>query len=141
MNTRTPTSAPAVLPPYDCWGLLEQAEIARIGWSGPDGVAIVPVNYAVGDGALWFRTQPFGALARQCAGGEVVVEVDHVAPETHSAWSVIIHGSAERVPVEEVPDDLMEMAVWAPGPRSLFVRVTPREVTGRRLAGRSDVRS
>ncbi|MBB3040221.1 pyridoxamine 5'-phosphate oxidase family protein [Nocardioides sp. LMS-CY] len=136
MNTTMPTPPPVVLTGYDCWGLLEDEEIARIAWSSPDGVAIVPVNYAVADGALWFRTQLYTALARQCAGGRVAVEVDHLDRRSRSAWSVVVVGTAERVPPQEVPDSVIGMEVWAPGPRSLFIRVTPIEVTGRRLWGR-----
>lgn len=138
MNTSTPTPPPAVLTGYDCWQLLPTEQIARIAWAGPDGVAIVPVNYTVADGALWFRTQPYTALARQCAGGPVAVEVDHLDRETHEAWSVVVTGTAERVPAAEVPDTVGEMPVWAPGPRALFIRVSPAEVTGRRLFGRHE---
>ncbi|MBZ5736961.1 pyridoxamine 5'-phosphate oxidase family protein [Nocardioides mangrovi] len=137
MNTSNP-QLPAVLPGYDCWQLLESEEIARIAWSGPDGVAVVPVNYTVADGALWFRTQPYTALARQCAGGRVAAEVDHLDRETHAAWSVVVTGVAERVPAHEVPDTVGEMPVWAPGPRSLFIRLAPTDVTGRRIRGRGE---
>ena len=45
---------------YDCWQLVTAAAgpdgIARIVWSAPDGPAIVPVNYTVADGFLWFQT-------------------------------------------------------------------------------------
>jgi uncharacterized protein len=138
MNSTTPMPPPVVLTGYDCWGLLEEEEIARIAWAGPEGVAIVPVNYTVADGALWFRTQPYTALARQCGGGRVAVEVDHLDRPTLSAWSVVVIGTAERVPTADVPDNLIGMEVWASGPRSLFIRVTPTEVSGRRLWGRAD---
>jgi nitroimidazol reductase NimA-like FMN-containing flavoprotein (pyridoxamine 5'-phosphate oxidase superfamily) len=125
----------AILTAYDCWGLLETEEIARIAWAGPDGVAIVPVNYIVADGALWFRTQPYTALGRHCDGGRVAVEVDHLDRESRSAWSVVVTGRTESVNAAEVPDQVMEMRVWPAGPRSLFVRVEPIEVTGRRVSG------
>lgn len=135
MNTAVPTPPPSVLSSSDCWRLLQDEEVARIAWAGPDGVAIVPVNYALAEGGLWFRTQPYTALARQCSGGRVAVEVDHLDRRERSAWSVVVTGTAERVPAPEVPDTLAGMEVWAPGPRSLFVRVTPLEVSGRRLWG------
>ncbi|MFC7493571.1 MULTISPECIES: pyridoxamine 5'-phosphate oxidase family protein [unclassified Nocardioides] len=141
MNTTTSTPTPPVaLTAYDCWGLLEDEEIARIAWAGPDGVAIVPVNYTVSDGALWFRTQPYTTLARRCTHGTVTLEVDHLDRRTRAAWSVVVTGTAERVPVQDVPDHLVGMEIWPAGPASLFIRVTPHEVTGRRLWGRSAAR-
>jgi uncharacterized protein len=130
-------TTPAILTAYDCWGLLETEEIARIAWVGPDGVAVVPVNYTVADGALWFRTQPYTALGRQCGGGRVAVEVDRLDRESRSAWSVVVRGRAESVDAADVPDQVMEMRVWPAGPRTLFVRVEPIEVTGRRVSGSS----
>jgi nitroimidazol reductase NimA-like FMN-containing flavoprotein (pyridoxamine 5'-phosphate oxidase superfamily) len=126
----------AILPGYDCWELLASEEVARVAWAGPDGVAIVPVNYVVGDGALWFRTQPYTALGRQCGGGRVAVEVDHLDRETRSAWSVVVVGTAEPVDGREVPDGLLDIQVWPADVRNLYVRIEPVEVTGRRVSGR-----
>lgn len=125
--------SPATLTAYDCWGLLETQDVARVAWASPDGVAVVPVNFIVAGGAVWFRTQPDSELGRQCGGGRVLVEVDHVNRAEHTAWSVVVSGTASLVPTEDVPDDVMEMRVWAAGTRNVFVRVEPVAVTGRRL--------
>jgi uncharacterized protein len=129
---------PAILTAYDCWRLLATEEIARVAWAGPDGVAIVPVSYTVTDRALWFRTQPYSALGRQGKGGRVAVEVDHLDHVTNSAWSVVVVGTMRLVDPGDVPDAVMQMHVWVPGPRSLVVRIDPVEVTGRRLWGRTN---
>ena len=123
----------ATLVAYDCWNLLEDADIARIAWQAADGIGLVPVNYAVADGALWFRTDRESVLARECGGHPVVVEVDHVDSETGAGWSVVIRGTAELVDVLDVPDMLVEMHVWAGGPRPLFIRIEPEQLTGRRI--------
>jgi nitroimidazol reductase NimA-like FMN-containing flavoprotein (pyridoxamine 5'-phosphate oxidase superfamily) len=123
----------ATLVAYDCWNLLEDADIARIAWHSVDGIGLVPVNYAVADGALWFRIDKESALARECGGQEVVVEVDQVDTDTGSGWSVVVKGTTELIDVREVPEMLVEMRVWAGGPRSLFIRIEPVQVTGRRL--------
>jgi len=125
------------LVPYDCWRLVEESVshvgIARVVWTAPGGPAIVPVNYAVADGAVWFQTSPASRLARECPGQEVLVEVDHVEPETLSGWSVVATGSAELVTIEDVPDILGSLRVWPAGAHTVFVRVEPRHLTGRRL--------
>ena len=123
----------ATLVAYDCWALLEDAEIARLAWLGPDGISLVPVNYTVDGGSLWFRTDPGTTLARECDGLDLVVEVDRLEPDGSSIWSVVVRGTAELVDALDVPDTLMEMRVWPGGKHSLFVRVVPEAVTGRRL--------
>jgi nitroimidazol reductase NimA-like FMN-containing flavoprotein (pyridoxamine 5'-phosphate oxidase superfamily) len=123
----------ATLVAYDCWNLLEDADIARIAWQSGDGIGLVPVNYVVADGALWFRTDAASVLARECGGQVVVVEVDQVDSETGAGWSVVVKGTAELIDVRDVPEMLVEMRVWAGGPRSLFIRIEPVHVTGRRV--------
>ncbi|GAA1161260.1 pyridoxamine 5'-phosphate oxidase family protein [Nocardioides aquiterrae] len=123
----------ATLLAYDCWSLLGEAEIARVAWQGADGIALVPVNYAVGEAAIWFRVEPESKLARECDGQQVVVEVDRVDSETRTAWSVVVVGIAHLVDELDVPDTLIEMRVWPGGPRRRFVRVEPDRLTGRRL--------
>jgi len=133
MDTTASRPHPVVLAEYDCWGLLAQEDIARVAWASTEGVAIVPVNYVVADGALWFRTQPDTALARQCAAGRVAVEVDHVDRQDGSAWSVVVTGTAERVPGPQTPGRVVDLDIWPSGRRNLFIRVTPADVTGRRI--------
>ena len=123
----------ASLVAYDCWALLEHADIARVAWAGAAGVALVPVNYRVVDGALWFRIDPGSALAREAGGQRIVAEVDHVDAETRSGWSVVVVGTAELVEYLDAPDMLVDMRIWPAGTPSLFVRVDASEVTGRRL--------
>lgn len=121
------------VPAFDCWHLLRSAEIARVAWNGPHGVAVVPVNYAIADGALWFRTSPYAAVARD--GGEqwIAAEVDNLDARSGTGWSVVVRGVAELVDAMQVPEHLVDLRVWPAGPRSLFVRIAPVEITGRKL--------
>jgi nitroimidazol reductase NimA-like FMN-containing flavoprotein (pyridoxamine 5'-phosphate oxidase superfamily) len=127
------TNNVATLVAYDCWSLLEGADVARVAWLGADGIRLVPVNYMVADGGLWFRTDHRSALARECGGQQLVVEVDHVDAGTAEAWSVVVVGTPELIAAADAPDMLGEMRVWASGPHSTFVRVEPVTVTGRRV--------
>lgn len=125
----------ATLLAYDCWSLLETAEIARVAWHDEDGIGLVPVNYTVADGGLWFRTEKSSGLARHTDGHPVVVEVDQVDLATKAGWSVVVRGHAELVDELDVPDMLVEMQVWPAGSHSVFVRVEAEQLTGRRLWG------
>jgi hypothetical protein len=133
---KTPSVQPDLLElaPYECWRLLDQpVRVARVVWTVDGAAAIVPVNYAVADGALWFRTTTSSRLAQECPGREVLVEIDSLDPVAKSGWSVIVTGVAESVDALEVPEILGGLQVWPRGHRPLFLRVTADQVTGRLL--------
>jgi hypothetical protein len=122
---------------YDCWQLLSEvagaAAIARIVWSGPDGMAIVPMNYTVADGIIWFQTASDSSLARESRDQQVLVEIDQIDPASHTGWSVVVSGVATCLPSEQDPGLLGSLQVWPQGPRDLLLKVEPQELTGRRL--------
>jgi nitroimidazol reductase NimA-like FMN-containing flavoprotein (pyridoxamine 5'-phosphate oxidase superfamily) len=115
--------------------LLESTRWGRCAWTGPEGPRILPVNYAVVDGNVFFRTGLYGSLAEAAAGGLVALEADELDDRLASGWSVVVVGRAEQV------DDPAEVAAlfrrmadpWAPGPRPVLVRIAPSQVTGRRF--------
>lgn len=124
------------LSPFECWKLVErQGTVARVVWSGLEGPAIVPLNYVVADGALWFQTSPRSRLATECANRSVLVEVDHGDPETRQGWSVIVSGTLRLVEPDDVPEVLGDLDIWPPGPHPAYVRVEPDSMTGRRIRG------
>jgi hypothetical protein len=129
------------LSPYDCWQLVTEAAgpdgVARVVWSGPDGPAIVPVNYAVSDGFIWFQTTPDSRLARECCDQQVLVEVDQVDPASHTGWSVVVTGAVTCLPSAADPGLLDNLVAWPSGPRQVLLRVEPDELTGRRLRRRA----
>ena len=139
MDDRPLTGQPRLveLSPYECWHLLDhQFRIARVVWTVGGAAAIVPVNYTVADGALWFQTTHESRLATECPGRQVLVEVDSVDPAALSGWSVIVTGVAERVEALDVPDILGSLQVWPRGHRPVFSRVAADQLTGRKLQTR-----
>ena len=79
----------------ECWHLLEHAELGRLALSVRDDVDIFPVNFAVFEGALYFRTSPGSKLAELTANPRVALEADRY--DDISAASVIVKGIAERL--------------------------------------------
>jgi nitroimidazol reductase NimA-like FMN-containing flavoprotein (pyridoxamine 5'-phosphate oxidase superfamily) len=122
-----------------CLELLARSPIGRVAWCGPDGPQIVPVTISLHEGTIVFRTAAYSALARAADGSVFAVEVDDFDPFTRTGWSVVVAGPACAV---GEPDELVELwrrdgpEPWAPGVRTLFVRITPRRVTGRQIARR-----
>jgi hypothetical protein len=125
---------------YDAWRLLTEAAsvegIARVVWSSGTGPAIVPVNFTVADGSLWFQVAAGSRLAMECAGQRVVVEVDSADAASHTGWSVIVTGEARTMRASEDPGLLGGLQVWPGGDRQQLVQVEPSEITGRRLRHR-----
>jgi nitroimidazol reductase NimA-like FMN-containing flavoprotein (pyridoxamine 5'-phosphate oxidase superfamily) len=121
--------------------LIEQAEVGRIGFTGRYGPVVLPVNYKVIGGTVVFRTEEYGTLAEDLRTGipdaeyRVAFEVDDMDPATRTGWSVLLQGSAHHVDDESERASLLAVGVepWAGGERTLFMRITPAHITGRRI--------
>jgi uncharacterized protein len=125
---------------YDAWRLLTEAAasegIARVVWCGESRPAIVPVNFMVANGSLWFQVAAESRLAQECPGQPVLVEVDQVHPSSQTGWSVIVSGTATTMPASDDPGLLGDLQVWPRGDRQRLVQVEADEITGRRLRRR-----
>lgn len=118
---------------FEAWELLSRAEVARVAWSGPDGVSILPVNCIVAEGALWFRTAPTSAIIRAGADLEVTVEADDLDPVRRTGWSVVMRAVVELVDPDDAPAVVSELRIWPGGSRTVCVRLEPLAVTGRQI--------
>jgi nitroimidazol reductase NimA-like FMN-containing flavoprotein (pyridoxamine 5'-phosphate oxidase superfamily) len=129
------------LEPEECVRLLSSARLGRVGLNTPDGPQVLPVNHAVMDGAIVFRTDLYGVLADGAQGDVVAFEVDELDDRMRSGWSVLVVGRAEHVEEHaEVADAFRRLGQpWAPGPRPLVARIVPSRVTGRRFTGGTSV--
>lgn len=118
------------LSPEECWRLLESQELGRLAYLLGDEVNLVPVNYAVDDGTLLFRTAEGNKLLGVLLHPQVVFEVDVV--EDSEARSVILRGTARRLEEDEEhrADDIGLMA-WVPTLKYDVVEIRPTQVSGR----------
>lgn len=121
----------------ECRELLTTQSVGRVAFAGPDGARIVPVNFAVRDGSVEFRTTSYSELATHAPGTRIAFEVDQLDPERRTGWSVIVNGDCERV-LEEFGATLSRPgaagdAPWAGGRRPLLLRLHARQMTGRRV--------
>ncbi len=121
-----------------CFELIRQEVVGRFVYQDADGLAAVPVNYGVASEQIVFRTEQ-GSHLRDVLQGPVAFEVDHTEPETGMGWSVLIRGAGQEVDIERVPEIIRLTGKafphpWGEGVHNVWVSVTPRKVTGRRLA-------
>ena len=121
------------LDPAECERLLRRGRFGRVGLSTPDGMLILPVNYAVHEDAVVIRIPVDGALARHGHDQDLVFEVDAVDEERWTGWSVLARGRGELVR-DPGPRQLGERArPWADGVRDAELRLAWTELTGRRV--------
>jgi nitroimidazol reductase NimA-like FMN-containing flavoprotein (pyridoxamine 5'-phosphate oxidase superfamily) len=120
--------------------LIAAGGIGRIAYASRFGPAVLPVNYALQDGAVVFRTAANGPLDEDLRTGiadadyKVAFEIDSIDLATRQGWSVLIQGPAHHV--TGAGEDAVRRAgveSWAPGDRELFVRIVPSRITGRRV--------
>src|SRR5262245_22121706 len=117
----------------ECWELMAARPVGRVAFVDTGGPVAFPVTYVTEGKTLVFRVAAYSALGRHLPGKPAAFEVDEIDEYTRSGWSVMVRGHAEAVEGDELPDDDSRPRPWAAGPRALFVRLVPSEVTGRRL--------
>ncbi|MEW2418718.1 pyridoxamine 5'-phosphate oxidase family protein [Streptomyces sp. NPDC046866] len=119
----------------ECRRLLGTHGVGRIAVFGPEGPAVVPVNYVVAGPSIAFRTAGETAAAR-AAGTEVAFEIDHIDDVTADGWSVLAVGELEAVTDADERRHLLAVArsqPWAGGARAHWMKLTPERITGRRV--------
>ena len=121
----------------ECFELIRPNGVGRFVFQDVDGPAAVPVNYGIAGEQIVFRVEQRSHL-RDMLQGPVAFEVDDTEPDTGIGWSVLIRGSGHEVDIEHVPELLRLMGEafphpWAEGIHNVWVAITARKVTGRRL--------
>jgi nitroimidazol reductase NimA-like FMN-containing flavoprotein (pyridoxamine 5'-phosphate oxidase superfamily) len=126
----------SVLTSAECRTLLGTAGVGRVAFVGPSGPVIHPVNYLVDHDTIVVRTSPYTMLGEH-ATGQVAFEVDDLDAWLTRGWSVLVTGRSAPVDDPEEAIALRRAGLlqpWAEGHRNLFVRITPDEITGRRIS-------
>ena len=128
-----------VLAQAEAVALLGSRELGRLIYTKRALPAVMPVYYAVGDGAIWTWTGAAGSLSRAVDGAVVAFQVDDLDYAARSGWSVTVTGVAELV-TDEARLARARATVpvpWAPGVKEHLVKIPLTMVTGRWLGARS----
>ena len=117
----------------ECWRLLEQERIGRLGYRLVDEVHVVPVNYLVRDESLLIATGEGNKLLAAELQTEAALEIDDLTG-AEEAWSVLVRGRLEHVD-EAAAEEMADVAAssWLPTLKYDVIRLVPTAVTGRRL--------
>lgn len=114
----------------ECWALLGAHEFGRLAFHlGPE-VHLTPINYAVDEGTLLFRTAAGNKLVGVLMNADVVFEIDDY--DEHSAVSVIVRGVARRLDEDQAHRaENVPLRPWVPTRKDEVVEIRPTEITGR----------
>jgi nitroimidazol reductase NimA-like FMN-containing flavoprotein (pyridoxamine 5'-phosphate oxidase superfamily) len=116
-----------------CWDLLRSNQFGRLAVTVADEPDIFPINYAVQDETLVFRTAQGTKLAALTVNDIVALEIDGY--DQRSGWSVVVKGRAHPAHWGTDFDDAAESGVrpWvaATTRKRVFVRIVPAQVSGR----------
>jgi hypothetical protein len=119
----------------ECLDYLAPGGIGRFLFLDDRGPVAIPVNYRMLGGGIVFRAAGGGSAAAAAGQPRVSFDVDHIDDALGEGWSVLVSGKARLV---TAPAELAEVAAlgiepWAGGERNEYIRIEPRDVTGRRI--------
>lgn len=137
----------------ECEALLRQASVGRVAFVDPDeppgttAPHVVPVAFVMddtdGDGgaaAVVVRTTQGSRLGERSPGALVTFEADELRPDAREGWSVLVSGRASRETDEVRTARLAgRLQAWAPGFKTLWLRIPLAAVSGRRLVSSAQV--
>ena len=131
-----PREPVGVLTHDQCLARIASATIGRVAVTSRALPAVVPVNYTLAGNRIVFRTRRGGMLARACDDAVVGFQVDDLARDGRSGWSVLVVGVARLL---EGSEDLRALelnlisAVDGYGDDQ-FVGIALGQVSGRMVA-------
>ncbi len=128
-----PEAAVTSLDPAACWAMLVSTEIGRLATSVDGKPDIFPINFAVHDGTILFRSAPGSKLENLTSNPMVAFEADGVS--TRWYWSVVVHGTAVRLHDADdiIRSGVMQLTSWDPTDKWNYLQITPSDITGRQI--------
>ncbi len=118
----------------EAWELLRGTQVGRLAAHAADELDIFPINYVVDGSTIVFRTAPGTKLLELTIHGAVAFEIDGWTE--HSAWAVIVKGTAEALEHQGDIDHAAQLPLvpWIPTLKDRYVRITPTSISARRFA-------
>lgn len=119
----------------ECMRRLAEHKLGRISVTSRALPVIVPVNYVLTGRTILFRTERGGMLARATDNTVVAFEVDDLADDGRSGWSVLAVGVAQHIEGSREVRALELAVTSALGEgRDQFVAITVGQLTGRAVS-------
>ncbi|MET0467861.1 MAG: pyridoxamine 5'-phosphate oxidase family protein [Aeromicrobium sp.] len=130
----------STLTPEVCMELLTTTTVGRLAFVDDGVPQLVLVNFALLDGAIYFRTLPDGYLSRLARGDHpVAFGVDSHDDVFRRGWNVTVKGTVAQVEDRATINKVLShdrLNPWAGGVRPMVMRVTINSIDGRRVVVR-----
>ncbi len=130
------TSRMGVIDEAGCLELMASTPVGRLGFNTDAGPLVLPVNFAITDGSIVFRTVEGQKLAAAAEGQAVCFEVDEWNTAERTGWSVVVTGLASEV-TDWAEQEILENLGLVPWSREqwrpMWVKVEPTSISGRVL--------
>lgn len=124
----------------DCMELLSTTTVGRVAFVDNEGVQLLPLNFAVIDDEIYFRTASDSTLHQLAEGSDdVAFEIDHHEAVSPVGWNVTVKGSTSRVSDPELHARVMaweRLRPWAGGERGEVIHLARRSIAGRHVRRR-----
>ncbi len=121
-----------ILSEAECWARLESTEFGRMAYHLADEVHIAPVNYAVHEGRIVFRSAEGSKLLGVVMNEDVAFEIDLVDEEGDTAWSVVARGRAHVLEADQAREaDNLRLRPWVSPDKHNVVAIAVEELSGR----------
>jgi hypothetical protein len=117
----------------ECLELLASHQVGRVAYCDDLGPVVLPVNYSLDHETVLIRIFPHSTLARHLQSERASFEIDDFDYYNQSGWSVLVRGDAAHVEGVDLPSQVDRPIAWADGQRTYYVRITPHDISGRRL--------
>ena len=99
------------------------------------GPVAIPVNFKMDGADVVFRITGDSALAEGVHQQPVSFDVDHLDDALGEGWSVLLTGTAAVITGDAETSHAQALGIepWAGGDRDVYVRLSARQATGRRI--------
>lgn len=123
----------------ECLELLSAEPVGRVALTARALPIVLPVNFAVLDGNIVWRSAQGTKLNAAAAGFVVAFEADHYDADHQEGWSVMVQGMAHVITdggdLERARG--LSLESWAlDGVADRYVRLVPNIITGMRIRHR-----
>jgi nitroimidazol reductase NimA-like FMN-containing flavoprotein (pyridoxamine 5'-phosphate oxidase superfamily) len=124
-----------ILDTRDCLRLLGSVPLGRVVFTDRALPAIQPVNFVLDGDDVIIRASTGSKLGMAMRGAIVAFEADEFDPANRTGWSVTLVGRARLVddPGEIARLSRLRLRPWTPGPCDRFIRISGKDLAGRRL--------
>lgn len=120
----------------ECMELLGTTTVGRVAFTDAEGQQLIPLNFAVIDSEVYFRTSTNSVLDVLAQGADdVAFGVDYYS-EYRDGWNVTVKGATARVSDPALYEQVMSwsrLRPWAGGERGEVIHLTARSIGGRRV--------